>query len=494
MRLSIFFLLILLGCTESSAADYHYKYTQNCSRAYQSYLSMDTDKGDRMLKQELLSDPYNLMATYVADYKDCILLLFNGDKRDYSQLKHHQNERLKLLERGDEYSPWHRLCKAGIYMHWAFVHLRFNEKLDAASCFRKSFLLLKENEKLYPSFSYNDIFFGIEQATVGAIPDNFKWIATLFGMRGDVNRGIGMINKFVNSHKKGDPLYEEALVYSAYMHYYLMSDKEKAWTIVTSNDFDTENNLINSFVKANIALNYRKAEEAKKVLEHAATISGYADYPVFEYEYGYALLHKLDTDAITHFRRFLKNYNGKMFVKDAWQKSAYYYYIFDNNAKAEECRKRILSESNDITDSDKQALRFAEHGTWPHRTLLKVQLLTDGGYYNKAIALLKTTNEASYTSVAHKLEYYFRQARVQDELGDAAAAIINYKKAIEIGKDRQEQFAARSALQLGFLYEDAGATNKAVAMYELALSMKNHDFQNSIDQQAKAGINRLTQK
>lgn len=473
---------------------YHYKYTEKCSRAYKEYLSLQPEQGDEAIKQELISDPYNLMATYIADYKDCMVLLFNGDKNDYDQLKHHQNERLELLERGDEGSPWHRLCKAGIYMHWAFAHLRFNEKLDAAGAFRKSYLLLKENEKLFPNFTYDDIFFGIEQATVGAIPDNFRWIAALFGMKGNITQGIDKLNRFISSHKSGDPLYEEALVYSAYMHYFLLSDKEKSWAIVNRSDFSTSGNLVNSFVKVNIALNYRKAATAKDILYNATTIPGYEHYPILEYEYGYALLHKLDKSAINHFNRFLNRYNGRIFVKDTWQKCAYYYYLNGDNKKAEYCRQKVLSESNDITDSDRQALRFAKQNKWPNKTLLKSQLLTDGGYYSEARDLLSTTSATDFSKKAHLLEYYFRQARVQDELGDDNSAVSNYKKAIELGRDMQEQFAARSALQLGFLYEDKGDNATAVKMYELALSMKNHDFQNSIDQQAKAGVSRLTSK
>ncbi|HTM67052.1 MAG TPA: tetratricopeptide repeat protein, partial [Flavipsychrobacter sp.] len=59
---------------------------------------------------------------------------------------------------------------------------------------------------------------------------------------------------------------------------------------------------------------------------------------------------------------------------------------------------------------------------------------------------------------------------------------------------RQEHYAARSALQMGMLYEKSGNTNEAVKCYNECLSMRNHDFQANIDQQAKAGINRLTAK
>lgn len=473
---------------------YHYKYTENCSEAYMHYLALRPEAGREKVKNELITDPYNLMATYISDYEDCLLLLFNGNRLDYDQLKRHQYDRLKLMDRGDETSPWHRLCQAGIYMHWAFVHLRFNENLKAGTSFRKSFLLLKENQKLFPSFEYDDIFLGIEEAAVGSLPDNYKWIASVLGLRGNVHNGTAKVRKFIQHHSPGDAFFNEAVIYYAYMNYYILSDKDEAWRTVNSKQFDVEDNLVNSFVKVNIAINYRRAALAKEMLRDVSRQQYYHRYPVFEYEYGYVLLHGLDADAIAKFRSFLETYKGSIFVKDAWQKMAYAYYLQGNSKMAEYCKKKILTEGTTNTDSDKQALRFAQGDHWPNATLLRIQLLTDGGYYAEADKILSATTIKGFTTIPLQLEYYFRMARVREELGHVTDAISGYNKAIEMGAGRPEQFAARSALMAGLLYEKIKQKDKAIKMFQLALSMKGHDFQNSIDQQAKAGINRLSEK
>jgi hypothetical protein len=130
------------------------------------------------------------MATYLADYSDCLLLLMNGDRRDYKQRAGHLDERMQLIEKGDNKNPWFRLCKAGLYFHWALVSVRFGENFKAATTFRKSFLLLKENNKLFPNFPQNKIFMGVEEAVVGTIPSDYQWLATIFGMKGNVKNGI----------------------------------------------------------------------------------------------------------------------------------------------------------------------------------------------------------------------------------------------------------------------------------------------------------------
>lgn len=494
MRGIIFLIILLLSAPVVFAGQYHYRYTDNCSDAYIQYLSLDPEAGREKIKKELITDPYNLMATYISDYDDCLLLLFNGNRVDYDQLKRHQYDRLKLMERGDESSPWHRLCQAGIYMHWAFVHLRFNENLKAATSFRKSFLLLKENQKLFPGFEYDDIFLGIEEAAVGSLPDNYKWIASVLGMKGNIHKGTSKVRKFIQQHKPGDAFYNEAVIYYAYINYYILSDKNEAWRTVSSKQFTTDDNLVNSFVKVNIAINYRKAALAREMLEDISQQQHYKRYPVFEYEYGYVLLHGLDEEAIKKFRNFINDYKGSVFVKDAWQKMAYAYYLQGNTKMAEYCRKMILTEGSGWTDSDKQAIRFAQSGIWPDATLLRVQLLTDGGYYSEAHKILSGTSIKDFKTIPLQLEYYFRMARVHEELGDISEAFVGYNKAIEIGTGRPEQFGARSALMAGLLYEKIKHKEKAIKMFQLALSMKDHDFKNSIDQQAKAGINRLSDK
>jgi len=79
-------------------------------------------------------------------------------------------------------------------------------------------------------------------------------------------------------------------------------------------------------------------------------------------------------------------------------------------------------------------------------------------------------------------------------MGNDTKALEYYRHTISIGKDRPEYFAARSALQMGFIYEHSGRPRDAIAAYNEALNMHSHDFQASIDQQAKAGINRLSLK
>lgn len=490
-RLLLLIVLVVFYCNKVFASNYVYVYDANCSNAYKNYLALHMAAGNAWLFQAVKSNPANLMATYIADYSDCLTLLFNGDKNVYNQCKSHIDERLNLLDKGDENSPWYRFCKAGIYLHWALVYVRFGETFKAATTFRKSYLLTKENAQLFPDFEYNNVYLGLEQTATGAIPDNYKWIASVFGMKGNIRKGVSTLSNFINKHTYNDPLREEAVVFYIYLKFYLLSQQQEVWNFLNTN-IDTHDNLLFTFVKANIAINYRKADVALETLNEGEKDKQYSNYPIFDFEMGSALSLKLQSSCIGYFQRFLKDYHGGLFIKDTWQKMALQYYLDRNMTQANYCMQQIQKQGSKQVDADKQAQRFSEEGVWPNTVLLQARLLIDGGYYKQALDKLNQVSANSFNNIVDKLEYYFRMGRVYDELGYDEKALQYYQETINLGKEREEYFAARSALQMAFIYEHTGKNKEALKRYNEALNMHDHDFQASIDQQAKAGINRLS--
>ena len=58
------------------------------------------------------------------------------------------------------------------------------------------------------------------------------------------------------------------------------------------------------------------------------------------------------------------------------------------------------------------------------------------------------------------------------------------------GAQFTKHFAARAALQTGFIFEQRGDKATAIQWFQRCMDMKDHDFKNSLDQRAKAGIAR----
>jgi tetratricopeptide (TPR) repeat protein len=157
-------------------------------------------------------------------------------------------------------------------------------------------------------------------------------------------------------------------------------------------------------------------------------------------------------------------------------------------AAAERTRQRLLRSGGTDTDADKKAHSEAKTGIWPNIYLLKARLLNDGGYHKEAIAMLHGKSSKDFPKPEEALEFTYRVARIYDDLQNDDAAIKAYESAIKLGINRKEYYAARAALQIGFIYEKRGQKATAISYYQKCLDMDDHDYKDSLDQKAKAGI------
>ena len=488
----LIWILLLATCYSNSlTAVYTYDYSQNCAKAYQCYMALHEDEGRNYIISEIRANPYNLMAVYVADYEDCTLLLINCDRHEYDERAAHLASRIDLIDKGNKASPWYRFCKAGIYFHWAIIATRFGEQYKAAVNFHKSFALLKENKRLFPGFDYNNVYSGLEEAVVGALPGNYKWLASIFGMKGDIKKGVAQLDLFLKAHSAGQPMYAETQLYNLFTRYYLAAQQDEAWAFMNGSQFTTTNNLLNAFTKITIALDYKKADAAIATLKEATTDAYCRRYPFFDHLWGVALLAKGDMACNGYFTKYLKTTKSDVHIKDDWQKMAYAWYIAGNAQQANYCMQQISKNGTERIDADKQAAKFAEDKAWPLQKLLKARLLADGGYYDKALQILNSIDKKELTNPADKTEYLFRLGNIYEANGENKNALDYYQTAILAGKELHGQYAARAALRMGIIYEYSGMKVKAVALYKECLGMPAHEMQNSIDQQAKAGINRI---
>ena len=202
-------------------------------------------------------------------------------------------------------------------------------------------------------------------------------------------------------------------------------------------------------------------------------------------------MHHLEIpEAIASFEKYTSNFKGKFYLKDAYDKLSWCYYLLGNNTAAEQVRQKVLQFGGTDTDADKQAEKNAKSGAWPNLLLLKARLLSDGGYNNEALALLVGKSANDFSKTEEKLEFAYRVARIYDDLNRDDDAIKAYQLAINIGTNRQEYYAARASLQIAFIYEQQGKKDEAIAYYQKCLDMDDHDYKDSIDQKAKAGIAR----
>ncbi|WP_153796128.1 tetratricopeptide repeat protein [Foetidibacter luteolus] len=490
-RLLFFFTLTLFSIVPALAENV-FDFNATCQQAYREITNLRLDNGQQLVNQARAQNPNNLIPDILDGYIDFFVLFFNEDPAEYKIRKPKYETRLDRIDDGSKNSPFFRFGKSVLYLQRAAVEIKFGQRWAAGWDFRRAFLLIKENRKKYPDFILNDFIYGSLQVGVGTIPNGYKWLASLFGMKGSIKQGKQVINNFLASNDAWAKLmFNEASFYYCYITNYILNKPEDAFAYIKEKKLDVVNNHLFTFMAANLAINNKQTEYAKNVILNRNKSPEYLKTWVWDMEMGFALINHLDThEAIPYLQNYVSHFKGNFYVKDVYQKLSWCYYLQGNMTAAENTRKQLLVRGNTDTDADKKSQKDAKSGAWPNVTLLKARLLNDGGYHKEALAILYGKGINDFDSEADKLEFSYRAARIYDDLEYDDKAISMYQLAMRLGKNRTEYFAARAALQIGFIYERQGKKDMAISYYQQCLDMDDHDYKDSLDQKAKAGIQR----
>ena len=497
LLISFFLLLVsapaIAGNVENIHEDlpvaYTYDFNEQCRKAYESVIKLKLDEAAKILAAERKLNPGNLIPVYLENYIDFFELFFNEDPVQFKRKIAHYDQRMQLLSKGPHHSPYYLLTRSVVHLQWAFVQIKFGRHWDGGWSFRRSFLQSKENVQRFPSFQPSVMYMGAMETAAGSIPDGYKWLSGLLGIKGTIEGGMKRLEDFIEAKDPFSELYEnEAIFYYLYLRNYVMNDRKGVFDFLNKNKLDLVNNHLFAYMAANLSINNQRSSNARSIIEAISDSPGYLETPVWDLEMGYAKLYMLDPGAGLHFERFLKNFKGRFYVKDALQKLSWHYYLQGNMSMAQRYRQMIHAKGTLDTEADKQANKEAHTNSWPNILLLKARLLNDGGNNREALALLHGKTIDDFATSQDKLEFAYRAARLFDDLGNDSQAITFYKMAIVLGEKGTEYFAARSALQIGYIFENRKQCAAASTWFKKCMSMKGHDYKNSLDQKAKAGL------
>ncbi|MGB4398906.1 MAG: tetratricopeptide repeat protein, partial [Daejeonella sp.] len=251
-----------------------------------------------------------------------------------------------------------------------------------------------------------------------------------------------------------------------------------------------DSSLLKSYLQGYVSARSAQNDRAIDYLLKRPKGRDYMNFPVLNYHLGNAKLNRGDNDANIYLINYLKDYKGINYVKDAYLKLAYYFYLRGDNAKYATFVKMVKTQGSLYDEKDKQALKEANEVA-PNKDLLQARLYFDGGYYPKALAELTGKDASDFKLKRDQIEYFYRLGRIYDESGRDTDAIGNYQKAINAGKLTSYYYAANAALSIGNIYEKRSDKSKASSFYKQAIAMKNHEYENSIETKAKDGLKRM---
>lgn len=486
----LFLCLVLLFPSKGFS---NFDFNANCLKAYKNIFELKLPAARQIVAAEKAAHPNNSIVPLLENYIDYFYLITTENKSDFDEFKSRKSDRLDQIEDDkDRNSPYYLYAQAEINMQWALLRGKFGEYFTAAREIKRANSLLNENQKKFPAFLLNKKGMGMINAFLGNLPDGFlKSTLSAFGIRGNLAAGLDMLDKLSETLPKTtyEPFYEEAVFYYAYVLTEIAHSPEAYNKTMKYSERIEDTSLLKAYLQAYVCSRSGHNDEAIAILSKRPTGAAYQAFPYLDLLMGTVRLNKLDYSAAGYFNRFLQENKGSNYIKDANLHLGWLGLLKGDTGAYSAFAAKVKNSGNTYIEKDRQALNEAA-APMPAVELLKARLLFDGGYLNRAAEVLSGVKPEGMNA-KNKTEYYYRRGRVNDDLGKDDQALSDYQNAINSGRSLKYYFAANSALQMGRIYEKKKDKARAKASYNTAIGMKDHEYENSIESQAKQGLKRV---
>jgi Tetratricopeptide repeat len=486
------FLLFLFFAICQITAKASFVYDANCIEAYKAIISLRIPEAKLLIQKEKQLAPDNGIIVLLENYVDYFSLLASENKHDYDRLSDNKSKRLSALEENDKNSPFYLFSQAEVYLQWAFLKFKFGDYLSSALDAKKANNLLRENAEKYPDFIPDQKSLGLVNFIFGSVPASVKGIARFFGINGDVTTGLKQLEdvRVALPKSKYGFYYDEVVFFLCTIEIDGQHDNKAYSRLISYLDNMDKNSLLKAFLQGHIAAKTGHNDEAINYFEGCPRGIQFVSWPAMDYQLGNCKLNRLDNDAPVYLEKYINEFKGTNYIKDSYLKLGYYYLLQNNEEKYKSYITLVKTKGFGIDEKDKQALNEA-NDVKPDLDLLKSHLFFDGGYYEKAQAILEGKDVAKLTLLRDKIEYYYRLGRIYDKTNKTNEALLNYQRTINVGKTSRYYYAANAALNMGRICEEKHDFKKATEYYSETIDMKDHDMQASIDNEAKAGLKRV---
>lgn len=484
--LPVFCFLLHLCCSSTAQT---FEYTSNCKNAYHAIFKLKMTEGLQYLEKEKKENPKNYLPFFIENYTDFLKLNINDNASLFDAAESRVSARLDKLRNGNANSPYFLYTQADIHLQWALCKIKFGEYVSAVFEVKKAYSMLLDNQKRFPDFKPNLKSLGLLHTIFGAVPDKYKFGAKLLGLKGSIDQGLKELNTVMLDDNF--QFREETVIMYTLLLLHLQKNKTSAWEMIENTNIPLGDNLLNHFVAATVASHTGKNDKMISILAAKPVGNEYYAFPYLDFMLGLGKLNRLDADADTYIEKFLAANKGRSYRKEAYRKLAWYYLVNGQPALYKKYMLQVLEIKEAPTDEDKSAQKEAEQNFIPHKELLKARILSDGAYFDKALTVVNAIQPDKLTRTRDKIEYYYRKARISDEMKNDADAIKYYLLAIQKGASYNYYFAANACIKVANIFERQNKRASAIQYYKKAIDLEKDEYTNSINAEAKAGLNRL---
>lgn len=490
------FSLIVCLILFSSKAFALFEFNKNISEAYLFATRLQFLKSDTYLITEKKLKPENALIIFTEDYSAFLKIFISEEQASYDDYRKKFDKNFSIIDKQNDNSPWYNYVKAEMLIHLALLEVKFNDKTAAAFNLRKAYKIASKNQSVFPSFELNKKQMGFLHSAVGAVPADYSWLINAAGMEGSIERGNDELNScLILIASSSLKVFSEEILFSlSNIHNSFIKNNDKANVLEKQIQPYISFSPLMQYCMITLLMKQGKNDDAIEIANKFSFDESYATLHFLNYKKGLLFLQKLDLSAEKYFRSFLLNFKGKNFVKATYQKLAWLNFLKGDEAQYFSNMALCKKIGNNLIDDDDSALKEAESNMLPNKNLLRARLLFDGGYYDDALKQIYAKPITEFPLYRDQLELSYRMARIYYMKKDLEKSAALFRLTLKNGTSSSMYFAANSALSLGQMSEERGNFTEAKKYFEQTLKIRHHDYQNSIDQKAKAGLDRINKK
>ena len=382
----------------------------------------------------------------------------------------------KLIKQLNPETPFGRFCLGESFLHLGFIQMAQSNKFGALLALKKSYHVHLHNVKDNPDFLPSQKTLGMLEIIFNEAQNYSEFSSLITGVKASQEKGQKRLETVI---RESESFRFEANLFRLLIFQFVTYDFTAATLRTTQ--------LLKEFSKSTLvqsitAVIYTKNNESRKALGVLQAMDNYTPY--FVYLQGVNELQLLHhKKSIFYFNDFLKN-NPSYYENSARFYMAKSYYLTNDNKLTQLIRQVEDAPSANLA-ADKVAKRKIGGLLSRNKTLLKGQLLFDGGSYNESLDQLLNVNKVMFNE-ADMIEYYYRLGRLYQELNEPQKAKANLLLVVfKSNNDHRTYFGPNACLQLAKLFLEDHKLIKAKQYLEAGLKYNHYEYQVSIKVQLR---------
>lgn len=484
--------LLLLASLPAHTQD-DIQWTTESKSAYHLISELRIEDGLKIIRLQSITHPTNHIWAYLEDYAYFLRLFVNEDLKEIPSFLEKSMERLDRVSLSPETNPMSLMCQSQILLHQGALRLQQGQYVAAATDINKAFRLLRKNQKLHPDDLASLRLLAGLKVIYGAIPDDYKWLISLISsLNGTIKEGMNELHLIIERSNPLNNIYHaETVLLTAFLETRFNNKPAKGKELVYQYFGKVPGNRLIQYVMASVYIAESENDNAIRTLAVQAGAASSERIPFLDFMMGKCKLYRGDADADIYFKNFLLFHKGTHFIKEAYQKLAWYQLLKGDRDSYFDHMQQIKIKGEDKADGDQQAQKEAETREVPHPELLRSRLFFDGGYYEKTGSILNENLYKTLTHRAHRLEYLYRKGRLLHAQNSYAEALHYYNLTIRGGETEPYYYACSAAYYSGLIHENLGSEGAAERYYLICLQINPDTYATSLHQKARTGLSRM---